>query len=256
MMMSLDMEIESVRPLKFWLEKLAPPAATAAWRRAKRHLTPAAQRELPVRSLSELFPGIGEITVDLPIAQLERPPGTLPLTELLVICATTRFLKPRRVFEIGTFRGASTVLLARHAPDGAEIFTLDLPPRETATRFAIDNGDITGVPFTVGEYYRGTPYEAKVKQLFGDSATFDYSPYAHDIDFVFVDGNHAYDNVKVDSMNAFELLKPGGTIIWDDYHPEWGAGVMRALHELRDRGLYRIAGTRFVAYVDASGSRA
>lgn len=250
-----NMDLPAVRPLKFWLEKLTPPAATAVWRRARRRLTPASQRELPVRTLAELFPGIGEVSVDLQIGQLERPPGTLPLTELLVICATTRFLRPRRVFEIGTFRGASTVLLARHAPDGAEILTLDLPPADTATRFAIDNGDITGKPFTVGEFYRGTPYEAKVRQLFGDSSTFDYSPYAHDVDLVFVDGNHAYDAVKVDSEHAFELLKPGGTIIWDDYHPEWGEGVMRALHELRDRGLYRIAGTRFVAYVDARGSR-
>ena len=251
-----NMDLDSVRPLKFWLEKLTPPAATAVWRRAKRRLTPAAQRELPVRTLAELFPGIGDITVDLPIGQLERPPGTLPLTELLVICAATRFLKPKCVFEIGTFRGASTVLLARHAPEDAIILTLDLPPHDVATRFAIDNGDITGKPFTVGEYYRESPYATKVRQLFGDSATFDYSPYSHNVDFVFVDGNHAYDNVKVDSQNAFALLKPGGTIIWDDYHPEWGVGVMRALHELRDRGLYRIAGTRFVAYVDAPGSAA
>ena len=247
--------MESSRPLKFWVEKLTPPAAASVWRRAKLHLTPPEQRELPVRPLVELFPGIENVTVDLPIRQLERPPGTLPLTELLVLCALTRHLKPRRVFEIGTFRGASTVLLAQHAPDGAEVMTLDLPPQDTSTRFTIDNGDITGVPFTVGEYYRGTPYESRVRQLFGDSAAFDYSPYAKAMDLVFVDGNHAYDNVKADSASAFELVKAGGTIIWDDYHPDWGQGVMRAVHELRDRGLYRIKGTRFVAYVDSSGSR-
>jgi hypothetical protein len=241
--------MESSRQLRFWVDKFTPPVAASVWRRAKLHLTPAAERELPQRPLVDLFPGIESVTVDLPIRALERPPGTLPLTELLVLCALTRHLKPRRLFEIGTFRGASTVLLAQHSPEGAEVLTLDLPPRDTTTRFAIDNGDITGVPFAVGEFYRGSPYEGKVKQLFGDSATFDYSPYAKDMDLVFVDGNHAYENVKVDSANAFALVKPGGAIIWDDYHPDWGQGVMRAVHELRERGLYRITGTRFVAYV-------
>ena len=247
--------MEPARALKGLLERLTPPVATSAWRRAKRHLTPASQRELPARPLAELFPGIREVTVDLPIGQLERPPGTLPLTELLVLCAVTRHLKPQRIFEMGTFRGASTLLLAQHAPETAEVFTLDLPPNHAATRFTVDNGDITGVPFTVGEFYRGTPCERKVRQLFGDSATFDFSPYRANIGLVFVDGNHEYENVKTDSLNAFEMVAPGGAIIWDDYHPSWGAGVMRALHELRERNLYRIAGTRFVVHVTPGGSR-
>jgi predicted O-methyltransferase YrrM len=247
--------MEPARAFKGLLERLTPPVATSAWRRAKRHLTPAAQRELPVRALAELFPGINDTTVDLPISQLARPPGTLPLTELLVLCAVTRHLQPKRIFEIGTFRGASTALLAQHSPEHAEVFTLDLPPNHAATRFTVDNGDITGVPFTVGEYYRSSPYASKVRQLFGDSATMDFAPYTASMGLVFVDGNHEYQNVKVDSLNAFALVAPGGVIIWDDYHPDWGVGVMRALHELRHKNLFRIAGTRFVVHSAPSDTR-
>jgi len=240
----------SSRPLKFWVEMVVPPIAFAAARRAKRHLTPANERELPTRTLVELFPGIESAPVGLEAGQFERPPGTLPLTELLMLAAMTSHLKPRRAFEIGTFRGASTLVLAKHAPADAEIYTLDLPPTDRRTAFAVDNGNITGMEFAVGHYFLSSPYAAKVKQLFGDSATFDLGPYSNSIDLVFVDGNHAYDNVKVDSHNAFALIKPGGTILWDDYHPQFGPGVMRALHELRGRDLFRIAGTRFVVYRD------
>jgi len=43
---------------------------------------------------------------------------------------------------------------------------------------------------TSGTRYRGTVWEHKIQQLYGDSAAFDYTPYQGKIDFVFVDGSH------------------------------------------------------------------
>ena len=41
----------------------------------------------------------------------------------------------------------------------------------------------------------------------------------HEFDFVYVDGAHDAMNVLRDSVMAFEILKPGGILVWDDY--EW-----------------------------------
>ena len=38
-------------------------------------------------------------------------------------------------------------------------------------------------------------------------------------DFIYIDGSHARNDVLVDSLLAWKLLKVGGIIVWDDY--EW-----------------------------------
>ena len=45
--------------------------------------------------------------------------------EAYALSLITAFLQPKRIFEIGTATGQSTLLMARQAPD-AEIETLDL----------------------------------------------------------------------------------------------------------------------------------
>lgn len=206
--------------------------------------------QLPKRNLFELFPGIERIFVTIPSSHIFRERGMLPLTELLVLAGICKYLKPRRIFEIGTYKGSSTLVMAMHTPDDTEIFTLDLNPtqRET-TKYQLDIGDITGLQFTVGELYRGTEFEGKIRQLYGDSACFNFEAFYDSVDLLFIDGNHAYENVKSDSDNAFRMLRGGGVIIWDDYHLEWGPGVVKHLNELnKSKTLYQILGTRFAIY--------
>jgi Methyltransferase domain len=87
-----------------------------------------------------------------------------------------------------------------------------------------------------GARVHGTDQATRVRQSYGDSATFDFSPYPSD--FVFVDGSHAYEYVLSDSRNARAMLGKGpGTIVWHDYGM-W-SGVTRALNELhRDDPYY------------------
>jgi len=205
---------------------------------------------LPTAYLSDLFPGIEVTQATIPAGEFARDRGFLPLHELLTLAAICSFVRPQRVFEIGTYRGSTSLVMAMHTGAAAEIFTLDLPPQHRATRYSIDNGDITGKTFVVGERYRETPFASKIQQLYGDSARFDFEPYRGAIDLVFVDGNHMYENVKVDSDSAFKILRPGGIIVWDDYSAESGPGVVRALHEFAGRGLRTIAATRFAIHVN------
>ena len=52
--------------------------------------------------------------------------------------------------------------------------------------------------------------EVKVRQLYGDSATFDYGPYKGECDIVFVEGAHSLAYAACDTEGAFQLVRPGG----------------------------------------------
>lgn len=65
--------------------------------------------------------------------------------------------------------------------------------------------------------YQTRPERSKIEQLFGNSLTFDFSPYYGRMDLVFVDGAHHYDAVISDTTQALQMLAPGGVVLWHDF---------------------------------------
>lgn len=213
---------------------------------------PMVEFRIPPRTLEEAFPGISSVRVVLDAAELDRGDEWLmPLPELLTIAAICQHVRPTRVLEFGTYLGSATAAISDNTPPHAEIFTLDLDPAARAThRHGLGVG---GFPeFEVGARFRGRPAAAKIRQLYGDSLTFDFARFAGSVDLVLIDGDHTYEFVKADTANAFAVLRPGGVIVWDDYrwsprHPEC-AGVTRAVNELLPgRDCFALAGTRLAA---------
>jgi hypothetical protein len=45
---------------------------------------------------------------------------------------------------------------------------------------------------------------------------------------ILVDASHDYASVRVDLLDWYPKLKPGGHLFCDDYHPRW-SGVIRAI---------------------------
>ena len=85
------------------------------------------------------MPGIAVFPLCLPdpstfkIPPGEKVKGEINPIELAVICYLCNALEPKRIFEIGTFRGRTTLGMAMNM-DGGEIFTLDmLAPPNTAS---------------------------------------------------------------------------------------------------------------------------
>ena len=54
-------------------------------------------------------------------------------------------------------------------------------------------------------------------------------------DFIYIDGNHTYEFVKRDIINALGLIKPGGILGGHDYKFKGSPGVIRALLEIMGR---------------------
>ena len=206
-----------------------------------------ALRQLPAIGIEHICPEAS--TLELSLTATPAREHALPSDEYFCLAALARSSEPSLAFEIGTNRGRSTRLIAEMAPEHAKVYTLDLPPERMLDGkcFKEARGEF------IGEEFRNHPARSKITQLYGDSKTFDFSPFHGRCDFIFIDGDHSYEGVKADTDHALKMLKPGGIIVWDDYHPVYGPGVMRCLEELaRTTPVHQIKGTRF-GYYQAAG---
>ena len=178
----------------------------------------------PEVSFSELFPeyALGEECI--PPRSLDRHMWNVRLDEEVYLGLIIRAVKARRIFEIGTFNGATTRHMAEVAGPDAEVFTLDLPEAEFDRTQAPDSFQGAGV----GEKFRNSSVEHQITQLLGNSTQFDFSPYERSMDMVFVDAAHDYVHGIVDSRNAFRLVRPGGVVVWHDFG--W-PGLAQAIRE-------------------------
>lgn len=175
--------------------------------------------------------------------------GNVSLLELLVLNGIVCQERPKVIFEIGTFDGRTTLNLAANSCDESVVYTLDLPSDSMAeTKLPILVADKTAIQkLTSGVHFHGTKEEKKIRQLFGDSASFDFSSFQGRVNLFFIDGSHSYEYVLNDTAKAIESLASGGVIVWHDYGA-WDE-VTLALHEIASRlPLFRIDGTNLAFY--------
>jgi predicted O-methyltransferase YrrM len=161
-----------------------------------------------------------------------------------ILCAFCKMLQPKTFFEIGTFLGETTLAIARSNP-GTQVYTLDLPSPEERKSAALEMTDeYLFERWDRGSAFKGKPESARIQVLTGDSATFDFSPYAGKIDMAFIDASHSYSYVKADTEAVLGMLSPDGVILWHDY-PAY-PGIYAYLNELGatdGRKIYHIHGT-------------
>lgn len=213
-----------------------------------RSLAAATAHALPTRAAEELLPGLLEAPYTL--LDFRQEYGGVSHLEARILAASIRLLEPRVLFEIGTFNGATTRQLAVNAPEGAVVHTIDLPVDHPLRG---DRSTVDVAPERVGEAYRGTPEEAKIRQLYGNTLDFDFSPYRRGVDWIFVDAAHTYEAVRSDSENALRMIRPGGVIFWHDVSRRF-AGNCRALSEVAARWpVHHLAGTSLAFLLAAEG---
>ena len=236
-----------------------PKAAAGYWRRiAGAALCPAEGKttsmrddsaeplNLPRCKIDQIIPDPESIPVTL--VEYQYAYGDMPVHELIALCKIVRYRQPKVIFEIGTYLGGTTLQLA--ANSRAEVYTLDLPPpgHKDYVPPHIWDPESDVYPDQPGIRFQGSQYESRIHQLFGDSQTYDFTPYYGSVDFVFVDGGHHYEFVLRDSQNALNMISPDGVVIWHDY-ASYAPGVVQALNELaKVVQLVRIAGTSLVIH--------
>jgi predicted O-methyltransferase YrrM len=190
---------------------------------------------IPKRKLSELL----DYEVPVRIIEIEGIAGNTGISELYVLNFFARKFRCSSILEIGTIDGRTALNLAINSVQDAKTYTIDLP-KDTSRAIALPvtrgdnvyiNRNVTGERHLTKDR-KAFPEVDKIVQLFGDSATFDFTPYFNKIDMVFVDGAHSYEYVKNDSHIAMKMLKNGkGLIIWHDYDALYDE-VTLALNEI------------------------
>lgn len=197
----------------------------------------------------ELVDVAGLVTVPIRVEpRAGRHQWSLGAAEQLVLQAILAGREVRNAFEIGTFNGGTTKVLAEGlAGDGGIVTTMDLPPTEfDATQ---QPKGVTGDG--VGRAYLDSPAAHRIEQMLEDSLAFDPTPYAGRYDLVLVDGGHEYVHGVADTRTALRLVAPGGVILWDDFVPYWH-GLVRGICEVMEgRPLCRLAGTSLGVYIAA-----
>lgn len=156
--------------------------------------------------------------------------------DFLALGALARILKPSIIFEIGTFRGSGAIHLAANAPQAC-VYTLDLASNQTPIlKTMIIDPDL----FHASDQQN---FGDRIHRLYGDSATFDFSPFHKRVDLFFIDGGHSYEYVRNDTIKALECTHEGSVIAWHDYGRVGVGGVTRWLNEFRKgRQIYRVPG--------------
>jgi predicted O-methyltransferase YrrM len=204
------------------------------------------RRGLPERQVWDALGATGDAAIRLANVETESWAAVQPayLADIVNLCRLCAMVQPRLVFEIGTYRGFSTLHLALNTPLDARILSLDLPksPRPgeaqaTSLRTTLmDDAHIVGATGTEDYLFEGIPEADKIELLFGDSASFDFAHFAGSVDLFFIDGAHSYEYVRSDTLQALRCVRPGGVIAWHDFGRTGLNGVSRWLRELRGLG--------------------
>jgi hypothetical protein len=198
---------------------------------------------IPEIALDEIL-GASRAEIQLSVQRYED--GMLPSYQAMALLAIAVVSAPKVVLEIGTFMGHTTKLLAVNLPE-ALIHSVDLPldfiaEQDGVTDLKKDDFHLIAKR-QVGREYRGTVYEARVRQHFVDTAVWDFKA-AAGATFFFIDGSHTYGYCKNDSERCYELCGGKGVFLWhdcDETHP----GVVQMILEWRalGRNIMRIQGT-------------
>ncbi|MBG56175.1 MAG: SAM-dependent methyltransferase [Deltaproteobacteria bacterium] len=149
-------------------------------------------RELPV------LKKLREETQKMPLGRMQISPDQGQLMAMLV-----RLILPKKIVEVGTFTGYSSLVMALALPENGKVFACDIS--EKYTRKALSFWKEAGVADKI-ELRLGHASESLDKMLNeGLSET---------VDMAFIDADK--ENYKIYYEKCLELLRPGGLILIDN----------------------------------------
>lgn len=187
-------------------------------------------------NIQDLFSGIENESV--PVGVINELTGHESKTDMMYIAAIAKHSGAKMMFEFGGRMGRTAFYLAHNSPNG-QVFILDSLPESEAedTHFS-------------AALFKGCNEESRITTIHSDFFTFNTIPYSKQFDFVLVNGVSSYEHVRNNTQKAFELLRPGGIILWLDYVPK-SDGLVRFIREFtQDCPLFRIRSTSLLVYID------
>jgi predicted O-methyltransferase YrrM len=175
------------------------------------------QRHADWFSLLKVSPAKREAARQVMERTLDISQGMMHRIDIDSLAAAVLHCKPKRVFEIGTYRGASSEMILQLLPE-VQVISIAFVNDEPGRKFNNDELSATDVGALVSAGNRD-----RYTQLIGDSHKIDPKEFVRDhgkMDLVFIDGDHSREGVRQDTELARAILAPGGAIAWHDANPK------------------------------------
>jgi len=149
-----------------------------------------------------------------------------------------RETRPRKVIEIGRYKGGSTLLIAAAMDGSGEFWSIDNGDKEARLH---PQGGARGFDEQILEICRR--FDLRVNLIVGDSRWVEVD--TGEVDLVFIDGDHAYETVKSDFDRFGRRVRVGGAVLLDDAFDDGifnshSATVGRLVNEIIAYGEFRL----------------
>ncbi len=197
---------------------------------------------LPTVDLLSLAPGLTDT-----ITHCTYLDGTSRLTDFALLRAIARRFPQGRYIEFGSWRGES---LANVAPLVKEAIAMSFSAEDMRRSGASDAAVRASHMFS-----KQLPNLTRIEH---NTQTYDFTALKGTCDMVFVDADHHFQGVTIDTRSAFSLLKDDKSIIvWHDYGKDYETvnwevlrgildGAPSAVHRKR---LYHVSNTLCAIYI-------
>ncbi len=200
---------------------------------------------LPTIDILDLLPGLNETITSFSFLE-----GTSRVIDIAILKGLAkRFNGECDYLEIGSWRGESLVNVA---PLCRSVVSLSLSKKEME-EMGFDPRCIM-----VDGYFLNN--EPNIKRIGHNSLTFDFNSLNQKFDLIFVDGDHSYDAVKSDTINAFKMLKNEKSIIvfhdcgisYEDQRNEVIGAIMDGASPEQRKHIYRVSNSLCGVYIHES----
>lgn len=188
------------------------------------------------------------MTLQIPSSNI----GSLTMLEATILVTLIKIIQPKAIFEFGTFLGYSTFIFLSNSSQDCMVYSLDLGDGIQKVEYTkdlsiddlkkndvVNDNYLSYVQAVKGVFYLSSihdEYKMKLNLLLQDSRflNVEFLNLSKKIDFVFIDGGHELDIIKIDTQNAFKLIGDYGVVIWHDYNSKIHQDVTLFLNEICD----------------------
>lgn len=195
---------------------------------------------LPALDLLDLFPEFNET-----ITHYSYLDSTSKAIDIAFIKQIIKSKKDVNYIEFGSWRGESLINIYK---DTNECYSLTLS-KQQMREFGFAEVSINASDFFTDKI-------AGIKHIQHNSQTYNFNELKGKFDVIFVDADHEYPGVKIDTANAFSLLRDDkSVIIWHDYGKSYETINWPVLHGILDgmpaqthKNIYKVQNTLCAMY--------
>lgn len=195
---------------------------------------------LPAVGLLDLYPDFNEN-----VKSYSYLDGTSKAIDIAFLKHVLKSKNNPSYLEFGSWRGESLLNLHEHT---GECYSITLS-KEMMRDFGYNEEAVNAVDHFTSDL-------KNIKRIYHNSQTYDFKDLYGKFDVVFVDADHEYPGVKIDTTNAFKLLKDENSIlIWHDYGRTYESinwqvfhGIMDGMPKEEHKHIYKVNNTLCAIY--------